>query len=150
MRSYIEIQQLRYKRRAVFTLDADGALESWYLPHFTLQPLVENAIKYGVEESEDVCEITVTAHAEADTLLLAVHNTGTPIDTARLAEIRNFTVKPQGHGIGLKNIYERLSMLYKTFAFTVDSTETDGTTVQILLNRQDAKEEQPHGETADR
>ncbi len=32
-------------------------------------------------------------------------------------------------------------MLYKTFAFTVDSTETDGTTVQILLNRQDAKEE---------
>ena len=89
-------------------------------------------------------------HAEADTLLLAVHNTGTPIDTARLAEIRNFTVKPQGHGIGLKNIYERLSMLYKTFAFTVDSTETDGTTVQILLNRQDAKEEQPHGETADR
>ena len=150
VRSYIEIQQLRYKRRAVFTLDADGALESWYLPHFTLQPLVENAIKYGVEESEDVCEITVTAHAEADTLLLAVHNTGTPIDTARLAEIRNFTVKPQGHGIGLKNIYERLSMLYKTFAFTVDSTETDGTTVQILLNRQDAKEEQPHGETADR
>lgn len=102
VRSYIEIQQLRYKRRAVFTLDADGALESWYLPHFTLQPLVENAIKYGVEESEDVCEITVTAHAEADTLLLAVHNTGTPIDTARLAEIRNFTVKPQGHGIGLK------------------------------------------------
>lgn len=132
VRSYIEIQQLRYKRRAVFTLDADGALESWHLPHFTLQPLVENAIKYGVEESEDVCEITVTAHAEADTLLLAVHNTGTPIDTARLAEIRNFTVKPQGHGIGLKNIYERLSMLYKTFAFTVDSTETDGTTVQII------------------
>ena len=33
VRSYIEIQQLRYKRRAVFTLDADGALESWYLPH---------------------------------------------------------------------------------------------------------------------
>ena len=150
VRSYIEIQQLRYKRRAVFTLDADGALESWYLPHFTLQPLVENAIKYGVEESEDVCKITVPAHAEADTLLLAVHNTGTPIDAARLAEIRDFTVKPQGHGIGLKNIYERLSMLYKTFAFTVGSTETDGTTVQILLNRQDAKEEQPHGETADR
>ena len=150
VRSYIEIQQLRYKRRAAFTLESDGDLDSWYLPHFTLQPLVENAIKYGVEESEDVCEITVTAHADGDTLRLAVHNTGTPIDAARLAEIRNFAVKPQGHGIGLKNIYERLSMLYKTFDFTVDSTEADGTTVKILLNRQDAKEEQPHGETADR
>lgn len=150
VRSYIEIQQLRYKRRAAFTLQTDGDLESWYLPHFTLQPLVENAIKYGVEESEDVCEITVTAQADGDTLLLAVHNTGAPINTDRLAEMRNFTVKPQGHGIGLKNIYERLSMLYTTFTFEMDSTETDGTTVKILLDRQNVKEEAPHGETADR
>ncbi len=100
VRSYIDIQQLRYKRRAVFTLDADGALESWYLPHFTLQPLVENAIKYGVEESEDVCEITVTAPPRPTPCCWPVHNTGTPIDTARLAEIRNFTVKPQGHELG--------------------------------------------------
>ena len=150
VRSYIEIQQLRYKRRAAFTLQTDGDLESWYLPHFTLQPLVENAIKYGVEESEDVCEITVTAQADGDTLLLAVHNTGAPINADRLAEMRSFTVKPQGHGIGLKNIYERLSMLYTTFTFAVDSTETDGTTVKILLDRQNVKEEAPHGETADR
>ena len=150
VRSYIEIQQLRYKRRAAFTLQTDGDLESWYLPHFTLQPLVENAIKYGVEESEDVCEITVTAKADGDTLLLAVHNTGAPINADRLAEMRSFTVKPQGHGIGLKNIYERLSMLYTTFTFAVDSTETDGTTVKIILDRQNVKEEAPHGETADR
>ena len=150
VRSYIEIQQLRYKRRAAFTLQTDGDLESWYLPHFTLQPLVENAIKYGVEESEDVCEITVTAQTDGNTLLLAVHNTGAPINADRLAEMRNFTVKPQGHGIGLKNIYERLSMLYTTFTFAVDSTETDGTTVKILLDRQNVKEEAPHGETADR
>ena len=150
VRSYIEIQQLRYKRRAAFALETDGDLESWYLPHFTLQPLVENAIKYGVEESEDVCDITVTARADGDTLLLAVHNTGAPIAAERLAEMREFTVKPQGHGIGLKNIYERLSMLYTTFDFTIDSTETDGTTVKILLNRQNAKEDAAHGETADR
>ncbi len=150
VRSYIEIQQLRYKRRAAFTLETDGDLENWYLPHFTLQPLVENAIKYGVEESEDVCSITVTAHADGDILLLAVHNTGTPIAPERLAEMQNFTVKPQGHGIGLKNIYERLSMLYTAFDFTIDSTEPDGTTVKILLDRKNVKEEAPHGEAADR
>ncbi len=150
VRSYIEIQQLRYKRRAAFALETDGDLESWYLPHFTLQPLVENAIKYGVEESEDVCSITVTAHADGDTLLLAVHNTGTLIAPERLAEMQNFTVKPQGHGIGLKNIYERLSMLYTAFDFTIDSTEPDGTTVKILLDRKNVKEEAPHGEAADR
>ena len=122
--SYIAIQQLRYRSRAEFALTASGELEQWYLPHFTLQPLVENAIHYGVEDS--------------DTLTLRVHNTGTPIDPARLSEIRTFTVKPQGHGIGLKNIYERLSMLYENFVFDFDSDET-GTTVRIVLQQSDLK-----------
>ena len=150
VRSYIEIQQLRYKRRAAFTLETDGDLDSWYLPHFTLQPLVENAIKYGVEESEDVCKITVAAKADDDTLLLTVHNTGAAIDAQRLTEMRSFTVKPQGHGIGLKNIYERLSMLYTAFDFTIDSTKMEGTTIRILLDRKNVRKETAHGETADR
>ena len=136
--SYIAIQQLRYKSRARFTLDSSGELEQWYLPHFTLQPLVENAIHYGVEDSDEVCEIHVTADASPDTLTLIVHNTGAPIAPERLAEIRTFTVKPQGHGIGLKNIYERLSMLYENFVFDFDSDET-GTTVKIVLRQDELK-----------
>ena len=134
--SYIAIQQLRYKSRAHFTLTSSGELEQWYLPHFTLQPLVENAIHYGVEDSNEVCEIHVTAQADRDILTLIVHNTGAPIAPERLAEIRTFTVKPQGHGIGLKNIYERLSMLYEKFEFDFDNDET-GTTVQIVLKQED-------------
>ena len=133
--SYIAIQQLRYKSRAHFTLTSSGELEQWYLPHFTLQPLVENAIHYGVEDSDEVCEINVTAQADSDTLTLIVHNTGAPIAQERLAEIRTFTVKPQGHGIGLKNIYERLSMLYENFVFDFDSDES-GTTVKIVLRQE--------------
>ncbi len=133
--SYIAIQQLRYKSRAHFTLTSSGELEQWYLPHFTLQPLVENAIHYGVEDSDEICEINVTAQADSDTLTLIVHNTGAPIAPERLAEIRTFTAKPQGHGIGLKNIYERLSMLYERFVFDFDSDET-GTTVKIVLKQE--------------
>ncbi len=140
--SYIAIQQLRYKSRAHFTLTSSGELEQWYLPHFTLQPLVENAIHYGVEDSDEVCEICVTAQAAGDTLTLVVHNTGAPIAPERLAEIRTFTVKPQGHGIGLKNIYERLSMLYENFVFAFDSDET-GTTVRIVLRQSELKEQKP-------
>ena len=136
--SYIAIQQLRYKSRARFTLASSGELEQWYLPHFTLQPLVENAIHYGVEDSDEVCEINVTAQAEGDTLTLIVHNTGAPIAPERLAEIRTFTVKPQGHGIGLKNIYERLSMLYEHFGFAFDS-DAGGTTVTITLKQSELK-----------
>ena len=139
-RSYIDIQQLRYKNRAVFTLTAEGELDRWYLPHFTLQPLVENAIHYGVESSADVCRVDVTVRAAAGTLTLTVHNTGAPVEPARLAAIRTFTVKPQGHGIGLKNIYERLAMLYRDFVFDFDSTKQDGTTVRIVLCQESRRE----------
>ena len=103
-----------------------------------MQPLVENAIHYGVEDSDEVCRITVSAQAEGDTLTLRVHNTGAPVAPERLAEIRTFTAKPQGHGIGLKNIYERLSMLYQDFVFDFDSDAT-GTTVRIVLQQSDLK-----------
>jgi len=105
------------------------------LPHFTLQPLVENAIHYGVEDSDEVCKIDVIVQAEDDTLTLIVHNTGKPVKPEKLTKIRTFTVKPQGHGIGLKNIYERLSMLYKAFGFDFDSDES-GTTVKIVLKQE--------------
>ena len=136
--SYIAIQQLRYKSRAEFTLTVSGELEQWTLPHFTLQPLIENAIHYGVEDSDTVCKIHIAAQAADDVLTLIVHNTGTPVEPKRLDEIRAFTIKPQGHGIGLKNIYERLSMLYQDFGFDFDSDAT-GTTVRILLRQSDLK-----------
>ena len=140
-RSYIDIQQLRYKNRAVFTLTAEGELDRWYLPHFTLQPLVENAIHYGVESSSDVYCVDVSARADAGVLTLTVHNTGAPVEPERLAAIRAFTVKPQGHGIGLKNIYERLAMLYRSFVFDFDSTAETGTTVRIVLRQDERIEE---------
>lgn len=136
--SYIAIQQLRYKSRAEFTLTVSGELEQWTLPHFTLQPLIENAIHYGVENSDTVCKIHIAAQAADDVLTLIVHNTGTPVEPKRLNEIRAFTIKPQGHGIGLKNIYERLSMLYQDFGFDFDSDAT-GTTVRILLRQSNLK-----------
>lgn len=136
--SYIAIQQLRYKSRAEFTLTVSGELKQWTLPHFTLQPLIENAIHYGVEDSDTVCKIHIAAQAADDVLTLIVHNTGTPVEPKRLDEIRAFTIKPQGHGIGLKNIYERLSMLYQDFGFDFDSDAT-GTTVRILLRQSDLK-----------
>lgn len=133
--SYIEIQRLRYKDRAVFALETEGALERWYLPHFTLQPLVENAIHYGAENSAGLCSITVAAREDGETLTLTVHNTGPAVDPQQLEAMRTFTAKPQGHGIGLKNIRERLAMLYRSFVFDFASTPEAGTTVRIVLRR---------------
>ena len=134
-RSYIEIQKLRYKRRAQITLTESDNLEAWYLPYFTLQPLVENAIHYGVESSDDVCIVQVSACADADTLTLTVQNTGEVIPREKVAEIQAFKAKPRGNGIGMKNIYERLAMMYENFTFTFDNAADTGTTVCITLHK---------------
>ena len=85
--------------------------------------------------------VDVCAVAAGGVLTLTVHNTGAPVPPERLTAIRAFTVKPQGHGIGLKNIYERLAMLYRDFTFDFDSTAQAGTTVRIVLRQEERREE---------
>ena len=55
-------------------------------------------------------------------------------------KVRNFTVQPKGHGIGIKNIYERLRITYKKFDFTIDSEEGKGTAIRIRVPKQKAGE----------
>jgi two-component system sensor histidine kinase YesM len=98
-----------------------------------LQPLVENAIYYGVDNSLKTCLVRLRAVEEADTILFAVEDTGPGMAKEELEKVRNFTVKPKGHGIGIKNIYERLKITYEKFEFAIDSEEGVGTKIQIRI-----------------
>ena len=59
-----------------------------------------------------------------------------------LEAVRSFTVKPKGHGIGLKNIEERLKMAFEQEAgFQIDSVLGKGTTVTITIPKREARQE---------
>ena len=72
VKSYIAIQEIRYRSRAEFTVDVSGELEPYVIPRMTLQPLVENAISYGVDPSPETCRITVTVREEEKDIFLEV------------------------------------------------------------------------------
>ncbi len=132
VRNYIAIQQLRYRSRAAFTVSADGALERYILPHITLQPLVENAISYGVEESLSLCHVDITVEERADSIRMQVRDSGPGMDAERLAAVRSGSYRPNGHGIGINNIRERLTMLFGPQAvFEIESALGKGTTVTL-------------------
>lgn len=135
LESYIAIQQYRYKNRAKFTIEKDGKMEAYFVPKMILQPLVENAISYGVDRSLNLCEVFVRAEEKGDVLLFTVHDQGPGMLPQELERVRNGTCVPKGHGIGLQNIRERLALISKDALLTVDSVPGEGTTVEIQIPR---------------
>ena len=133
VKSYTTIQQFRYRSRAEFTLETAGNLDVYLIPHMTLQPLVENAIYHGVENSLERCQVTVKVLEEENSIFLEVTNTGPGMTPEELEAVRNFTVKPKGHGIGLNNIRERLKMAFQDSEFSIESQLHEGTAVRIRI-----------------
>lgn len=133
VRSYITIQQFRYPERAEFQVETRGNLKDYMIPHMTLQPLVENAIYYGVEASLSCCAVTVKAIEEEEEILLEVKDTGPGMLAGELEAVRSFTAVPKGTGIGIKNIRERLLITYEKSQFDIESMPGRGTTVRIRI-----------------
>ena len=110
---YVDIQKLRFGERLVFTLDTDEKTLNFPVPPLLLQPLVENAIRYGVELSDQPEQIIVRAKITEQMLMLEVTNTFRG-PAEEVAAPQNST------GVGLANTRARLAGLYgagQTFEF---------------------------------
>lgn len=132
-KGYIVIQQYRYQNRAEFEVLAEGNLDRYMIPRMILQPLIENAIYYGVDASLEGCRITVRVKEKQDAILLEVEDTGPGMEPDELERVRNGTAVPKGHGIGIKNIRERLKITYKDSEFSIESRKGHGTKIQIRI-----------------
>jgi two-component system, LytTR family, sensor kinase len=97
-RLYLDIEQARFPDRLRVVIDVPDALRGAFVPGMLLQPLVENAIKYGVSRSARPVSITISAFAEPDTLHLVVEDDGDAVGAVE-----------HGHGVGIKNVCDRLS-----------------------------------------
>lgn len=133
--SYITIQQFRYRSRVDFTVEKQGRLKEYIVPCMILQPLIENAIYYGADRSLSVCGIYVSAKESKEGMILSVRDEGAGMSADELEAVRNGTIEPKGHGIGLKNIRERLCMAYADSTFTIESEPGIGTQITICIPR---------------
>ena len=99
---YLDIEKVRFGHRLSTDIDAEEASLAMRLPPMLLQPIVENAIKFGLYDTiEDVC-ITIRAKAENNYVQISVEN---PFDPE--------TTRPkQGTGFGLSSIQRRLYLLF--------------------------------------
>lgn len=136
---YIAIQTYRYQSRADFIVEKSGELEKYQTPRMILQPLVENAIYYGIEDSLEKCTIQVTVREEPGSIFYRVEDSGPGMSPETLQAVRDGTVKSKGNGIGLANIRERLKLLFEDSEFTIDSVSGEGTRVEIRIPKKEAE-----------
>lgn len=134
LESYICIQKIRYEDRLAFHMNIEEAVQACVMPKLTLQPIVENSIHYGLEKLLGVCTISVEAYKKQDMLYIDIIDNGPGMDEAFLDKLRKGQIEPQGSGIGLKNINERIKIVFgPSYGLSVDSKINEGTRVCIKM-----------------
>lgn len=112
VRDYMTIQKLRYQERLEWNIWAEEKSFQLLIPKMTIQPLVENAIKYGLEQmTDDICIIDINVREEVDRFIVKVRNNGSAFEENFLEKLRSGLISPNGFGIGLLNIDERIQLL---------------------------------------
>ncbi len=130
---YLIIQKYRYEDRLDVHFDVSEECSSLVIPRFTLQPLVENAIAYGLECMLGACTIKIKIFLEEEVCVCQVRNTGPEPEEDIFGKLQAGILKPRGNGIGLMNIWQRLQFVFGEDCAMAILREGDETVAQIRM-----------------
>ncbi|MCJ7815413.1 MAG: histidine kinase [Xanthomonadales bacterium] len=127
LKLYLDIEKVRFEERLSLELDIGEQASQALIPSLLLQPLVENAIKYGIARSEEGGRLRIAARVFAGDLLLELSDDGPGVELVD-------GLIPQANGVGLRNTRERLWELYGSLhSFRLSKTSPHGLTVNIRI-----------------
>ena len=121
-RLYLDIEAVRYPERLRTVIDIAPELMNQHVPALILQPLVENAIKYGVSRSSRPVTIEIRAACVDDMMMISVTDDGEPMNGD----------SESGNGIGLVNVRDRLEARYRSAASLQTYTSPKGGFIATL------------------
>lgn len=145
MNDYLYIQKILWGNQLHTIIQTDADLDDWLVPIFILQPLVENSIKHGLDNSPEGT-IHVSIWQTDQMLFIKVSDDGRGIPPATLAMLQEWlhnkmTSPNTEEHIGIRNIVNRILLIYGDKAsLTIDSVLNQGTTIQIILPRKEPKD----------
>lgn len=125
LRLYAQIQQVRFGDRLRITWDIDEATLDAAVPHMILQPILENALKHGLEAHSEAGRVVITTRRDGDTLCLEIRDDGPGIQAPSAR---------RGPGLGLVNVRDRLAQLHGGGqSLTIAAVPEGGTVVTIRI-----------------
>lgn len=142
-KTYLTIQEMRYKDKLEYEIDVDSKVQSRECVKLILQPLVENAIYHGIKYKEGKGLLRILGFEEGEHIVLQVQDNGSGMDEETLAHIfEKHTRDTKSNGVGLNNINERIQLYYGAeYGLSFTSAPGEGTTATITLPAVREKEE---------
>ena len=127
---YLDIEVVRFGAEKLrVEKEIDPRTLDILVPSILLQPLIENSIKHGLEPRIDGGTVTLRSRLDGERVLIEVADDGVGMGNRPATALRR-----DGAGIGMKNVQERLEVLYGNLAhFKVVSTPGRGTLVSIEI-----------------
>jgi two-component system LytT family sensor kinase len=126
---YLEIEKTRFGERLNVDFQISEQAKAALVPSLLLQPIIENSMKHVIAKNEEGGTISLWAEVVDDKLLLQLSDTGSGIEVDR-NKIKGKT----GRGVGLRNIDERLKVLYtENYEFSLDIKPSGGLKTTIKL-----------------
>lgn len=135
-KNYLSIQKYRFKNKFTAVIDVDPEIENCATIKLIVQPLLENAIYYGVEHMDGEGEITLRGYEKDGDIYISVSDNGMgiPEETLKTLLTDKGRSRGKGSGIGLWNVNQRISLYFKgDYGLQIESELDEGTTVTIHL-----------------
>lgn len=139
---YLILQNYRFLNKITYHVEVDDALLDVELPHFLLQPLIENAIQHGFKNMVAQPHLELSILAEEEDLYLVLSDNGLGMEEEALQALRrrmeedDFSTPVGGASIGVLNVCRRIKLLYgKDCGLSIKSKPGYGTEIEIRLKR---------------
>ncbi len=137
VRSYLEIQQVRYQDILEYEIHVPEKLGKYLIPKITIQPIVENALYHGIKNKRGLGRILVNGRKEEGHFVIEVQDNGIGINEERLKQVRDkiqYRLSAGNDIYGLYNVNERIRLNFgEKFGISIESVYGEGTVVSIFL-----------------
>jgi two-component system sensor histidine kinase YesM len=135
--NYLKIQKARYGNRLEVDYELDSTAMAYDIPKLSIQCLVENSIKHGLEAQSTVSRILVRVEAIGENARITVVDNGPGMEPGRLGEVLQSIQQEWSDGeyqnIGLKNLNTRLKLIFGDQAEMTIRSDARGTETAILI-----------------
>lgn len=137
VKNYLIIQSMRYADKFTYEISAEPGVERCRTIKLILQPIVENCIYHGIKKKRGTGKITIRAYRREQNLIIEVSDDGCGMPEEICRKILSDEIESEnisGSGIGVKNVNERIQLLFgKKYGLSYSSEEGVGTTVTYVL-----------------
>jgi two-component system, sensor histidine kinase YesM len=134
LKSYCEIQKMRYGKRFDVAYYIDDKYLDVEVPVLLLQPIVENCILHAVSELDVLGKIDITVYEEPEYIFISIADNGIGMTKEQIDRLLQGKVKDKYSGIGIKNVKDRIQLYYNGACdLTVESQLNKGTEVILKI-----------------